>query len=146
MGLRFFLAGIMQGSLRENSLHDQDYRGRLRELLETAFVDADVYDPLADHSDSIDYDNATGREVFMAHNVMCRDVDVLIAFIPQASMGTAIEMWEAYRHNRVVVTISPLENNWVVKFCSHKVYRDLEGFELALSNGELAEIIKQLSS
>jgi hypothetical protein len=145
MGLRFFLAGIMQGSLQENSMHDQDYRGQLRVLLESSFADADVYDPLAGHNSSVDYDDATGREVFTNHNLMCREVDVVIAFIPQASMGTAIEMWEAFRHNRVVVTISPLANNWVVKFCSHKVYQDLKSFEAAVENGELAEVIERFS-
>ena len=36
--------------------------------------------------------------MFERHNDMCREVDVVIAFVPEASMGTAIEMWEAYQH------------------------------------------------
>jgi hypothetical protein len=68
---------------------------------------------------------------------MCREVDVVIAFVPEASMGTAIEMWEAYQHGRMVVTISPLVHNWVIRFCSHRVFRDLESFEAALESGQL---------
>jgi hypothetical protein len=104
--MRFFLAGIMQGSLTEAALHGQEYRSHLKRLIEAHFPEAEVYDPLAEHAGSIDYDDARGREVFFGHNLMCREVDVLIAFVPEASMGTAIEMWEAYQHGAAVVAIS----------------------------------------
>ena len=45
--------------------------------------------------------------MFFRHNRMCREIDVLLAFVPEASMGTAIEMWEAYQHGAAVITISP---------------------------------------
>jgi len=139
--MRIFLAGIMQGSYAEAVVHDQDYRRHIRELLAAHFPDAEVYDPFAGHSNSIEYDAATGREVFFRHNEMCRGVDVLLAFVPEASMGTAIEMWEAYRHGAAVITIGPLEHNWAVKFLSHALYADVQAFEAALERGEVARII-----
>ncbi len=142
--MEFFLAGIMQGSLTEAAIHDQDYRARIKGLVETHFPGARVYDPLADHSDSIRYDEATGRRVFFDHNAMCRGVDVLLAFLPQASMGTAIEMWEAYRSGVAVIAISPMEHNWVVKFLSHEIYPDVDRFEAALRTGRLAERIAEI--
>ena len=114
--MRFFLAGIMQGSHAAARCHDQDYRAHIARLIETHFPDADVYDPHAKHSTSLDYTHETGREVFFRHNFLCREVDVLVAFVPEASMGTAIEMWEAYQHRAAVITISPLKHNWAVKF------------------------------
>ena len=136
--MRFFLAGIMQGSHRDTVLHAQDYRARLRSLLEDCFPGAEVYDPLSDHSNSLEYDDETGRQVFYRHNRLCREVDVVVAFVPEASMGTAIEMWEAHEHGRgVVITISPLEHNWAVRFCSHVVYPDFAAFEAAAISGEL---------
>ncbi len=135
--MRFFLAGIMQGSHVDDVLHHQGYRARLKRLLADHFPAAEVYDPLADHQDSLGYDDVRGREVFERHNAMCRTVDVVIAFVPEASMGTAIEMWEAHRHGRFVVAVSPLVHNWVVRFCSHRVYPDLEAFETALTSGHL---------
>jgi hypothetical protein len=135
--MRFFLAGIMQGSHLGEVLHHQGYRARVKQLLVDHFPDANVYDPLADHQNSLDYDDVQGRAVFEHHNAMCREVDVVIAFVPEASMGTAIEMWEAYRHGRIVVAISPLVHNWVIRFCSHRVFRDLELFEAALVTGDL---------
>jgi len=134
--MRIFLAGIMQGSHLGAVLHQQDYRGRLRELLAHHFPQAEIYDPLADHSDSLDYDADRGRQTFYHHNRMCREVDLVVAFVPEASMGTAIEMWEAYRHGRRVVTISPLAHNWAIRYCSDAIYPDFESFASALTDGE----------
>jgi hypothetical protein len=142
--MKFFLAGIMQGSHCEAILHDQDYRSRLKRLLAEHFPGAEIYDPLADHGDSIDYDDALGREVFFRHNRMCGNgVDVVLAFVPEASMGTAIEMWEAHRNGRAVIAISPMIHNWSIKFCSHAVYRDLPAFEAAVHSGQLARCIAE---
>jgi len=142
--MRIFLAGIMQGSLAHAAVHDQDYRRHLKALLAAHLPDAHVYDPLADHADSIAYDDALGREVFLRHNEMCRDVDVLLAFLPEASMGTAIEMWEAYQNGAAVIAISPLAVNWVVRFLSHVVYADLGAFEADLCSGQLAQRIAEI--
>jgi hypothetical protein len=139
--MRFFLAGIMQGSHLAAVLHDQHYRSDVGELVARYFPDAEIYDPLADHANSLDYDETRGRDVFLRHNRLCGEVDVVIAFVPQASMGTAIEMWEAHRHGRVVLTISPLAHNWAVRFLSDAVYPDLEAFEAALASGEAARAI-----
>lgn len=136
--MRIFLAGIMQGSHTANVLHDQQYRDKLRDLLSQYFPGAEIYDPLADHRQSLHYDEATAREVFYRHNRMCRQVDLLVAYVPEASMGTAIEMWEAHEHGRgLVVAISPLRHNWAVRFCSHLVYADLEQLQQALREGEI---------
>jgi hypothetical protein len=140
--MRFFLAGIMQGSHAEALLHDQEYRTRIKQLLETHFRQAEVYDPRANHAESLGYDDVTGRCVFFRHNRMCREVDVLLAFVPEASMGTAIEMWEAYQHGAAVITVSPLKHNWAVKFLSHAVYADMEEFEIALERGDVARCIQ----
>jgi len=143
--LTFFIAGIMQGSFHEMALHDQSYRVELAKRLGGHFPDCRVYDPLAHHANSVNYDDAQGRETFLTHNRMCgSEVDVLIAFVPEASMGTAIEMWEAWRNKAVVLTISPMQVNWTVRFLSHAVYPDLPAFFAALDSGEIAAIIDSL--
>ncbi|MBP87457.1 MAG: hypothetical protein CMJ64_12155 [Planctomycetaceae bacterium] len=143
--MRFFIAGIMQGSRRDLGLHEQDYRARLCQLIETHVPNADVYDPLAEHHESVEYDDDKGREVFYYHNRLCREVDVVVAFVPEASMGTAIEMWEAHEHGRgVVIAITPLAHNWAVKFCSHLVYANFDRFETELASGELLGTIENL--
>lgn len=133
---RVFLAGVMQGSHQEAVLHGQEYRQELVQLLKRHFPTAEVYDPLAGHRQSLGYDDARGREVFLAHNAMCAEADLLIAYLPTASMGTAIEMWEAFRHGGMVVSISAMEHNWAIKFLSHARYTDIEEFAGALARGE----------
>lgn len=140
--MRFFLAGIMQGSHVGSVLHNQSYRARIQQLLKAHFPLAEIYDPLADHAGSLEYDDQTGRDVFFHHNRLCGTVDVVLAFVPEASMGTAIEMWEAHRHGRLVITISPLKHNWAVKFLSHAVFADLEEFEAAFRGGDVARIVQ----
>jgi len=144
--MRFFLAGIMQGSHLGAVLHNQDYRARVKELLSRHFPGSDVYDPLTDHGNSLDYDDATGRAVFLHHNQLCRQVDVVLAFVPEASMGTAIEMWEAFQHGRAVIAISPLKHNWAVKFLSHQLYADIDEFEAALTGGSLARRLAEVQA
>jgi hypothetical protein len=141
--MRFFLAGIMQGSLRDAALHSQSYRAEVARLVAGAFPEAAIYDPLAEHATSLDYDDATGRAVFFHHNALCREVDVVVAFVPEASMGTAIEMWEAHRHGRVVIAISPLAHNWAIKFLSHAVYPDVATFATALADGTVRRVIER---
>jgi hypothetical protein len=59
-------------------------------------------------------------------------------------MGTAIEMWEAYQHGAAVITISPLEHNWAVKFLSHELYAGVDVFQAALESGRLPERIAEI--
>jgi len=144
--MQLFLAGIMQGSHLAAVIHNQDYRRRLRALLEAYLPGAEIYDPLAGHQNSLAYDDELGRRVFMHHNALCGQVDVVLAFVPQASMGTAVEMWEARRHGRIVLTVSPLEHNWTVKYLSHRVYPDVETFEAELASGRVGRLIEELQS
>ena len=142
--MQFFLAGIMQGSHLGPVIHNQDYRARIKNLLAEYFPGAEIYDPLADHGNSLDYDDQRGREVFFHHNQLSGQVDVLLAFVPEASMGTAIEMWQAYRQGRAVITISPLVLNWTVRFLSHVVYPTVEDFESAVTSGSLRRRLDEI--
>lgn len=144
--MRIFLAGIMQGSHRAAEMHDQDYRQRLKGLLLTHLPDCHVYDPLADHRQSLGYDESKGRATFFTHNHLCREVDAVVAVVPEASMGTAIEMWECHQAGGAVITISPLAHNWAVRFLSHALYPDEATFETALAAGEIAELIRSLTA
>jgi hypothetical protein len=139
--MRVFLAGIMQGSHVAALVHDQTYRETLRDMVQSHWPEAEVYDPFANHATSVGYDLRRAREVFMGHVEMCRQFDLLVAYVPEASMGTAIEMWEACRHARAVVTITPLVHNWVVQITSRAVYRDHEAFAHAVRSGEIDRLL-----
>ncbi len=142
--MRFFLAGIMQGSHLAATIHNQDYRQHIKLLLAEHFPGAEVYDPLADHADSLNYDDQRARSVFLHHIGLCTEVDVVLAFVPEASMGTAVEIWEAFRHGKAVIVVSPLKHNWALKFLSNTIYGDLAELEAALASGELAARLRQI--
>ena len=140
--LTFFLAGIIQGSLPD-AIHDQDYRAEIGRMVRRHFPDASVFDPFADHPDSLAYDPERGRAVFFDLMDRARESDVVIAFVPEASMGTAIEMWRAHRAGRVVVAVSPLAENWVVRFTTDRVVPDVAGLERLFASGELAALLAE---
>ena len=140
--MRVFIAGIMQGSIVEKSLHGQDYREEIRAIVQRALPDAEIYDPRGAHKNSLNYSLESGKETFLRHNRMCaEEVDLLIAYLPEASMGTAIEMWEAWKNGAFVISISPMTRNWAVKFLSQKIYPDLAAFTEAAQSGELSKIL-----
>ena len=144
--MRFFLAGIMQGSHLAATIHNQDYRQHIKQLLAAHFPGVEVYDPLADHANSLSYDDERARTVFLHHIGLCTQVDVVLAFVPEASMGTAVEIWEAFRHGRIVVVVSPLKHNWALKFLSHAMYGSLQELEDALASGELAARLRKIAA
>ncbi len=60
---------------------------------------------------------------------MCEASDCMIAFLPEASMGTAVEMWECNKKGVPVWSITPMKQNWVVKFLSTEIFESLDEFE-----------------
>lgn len=142
MKLKFFIAGIMQGSKTEEALHCQSYRDELKIALHKEFPDSDIFDPRTGNEQSLFYELSIGKSVFMKHNRMCgTEIDVLVAYIPEASMGTAIEIWEAWKNGAVILIITPLVSNWVVKFLNDAVYPDVSTFLKALEAGEIKKLI-----
>jgi len=133
--LRFFIAGIMQGSRRGKGICDQSYRGRIRAAIRAHFPDAEIIDPLELHPESPSYGAEKARRTFFEMIDEVLRADFLVAYLPEASMGTAVEMWQAYKAGIPIVTISPMASNWVVRFLSKRVLPDLDSFEEFVSEG-----------
>lgn len=142
-GYSCFIAGIIQGSIAEHGVHAQDYRAAIREILETHLEGARVYCPFENHPRSIEYDDATASRVFFDHAAMAEETDLLVTYVPEASMGTAVEMYAAHRAGRAVLTISPLSENWTVKFLSNRLFGDLEAFREFAASGGLKEFLNE---
>ena len=136
--MKIFLSGIIQGSRRGKDIHRQDYRDALKDLLRRYAPRADVVCPIDLHPNSVDYDETLARATFDELVDLATQVDIVVAYLPEASMGTAIEMWEAHRRGVPVLTISPLTENWVVKLASTQVFTDVPQFEAFLAAGGLA--------
>jgi hypothetical protein len=125
----FFLAGIIQGSNPGKVLHSQDYRGQIKSTLRRYFPDAKIFDPIEKHPDSVNYDYRTAELVFLGYIKLATECDYVVAYLPEASMGTAVEMWECYKKGVPIWTISPLKDNWSVKFLSKRIFKSLDEFE-----------------
>ncbi len=131
-----FIAGIIQGSKKGKVLHNQDYRKDLKRILNRYFPKARIIDPVAVHPESAYYTFETGKKVFHKSIKQALASDLVIAYLPEASMGTAIEMWECHKRKIPVWTISPLKENWVVKFLSKKVFSSTKELESYLRKGQ----------
>ncbi len=139
--MKIFLAGIVQGSKTENQKHDQGYRERIKKALTENLAGCEVYCPIESHPNSLDYEAREGRTTFFEHTAMAADADCVVAYCPEASMGTAVEMWEAYNNGHPVLAISPMGSNWTVKFLADKVFATLEEFEAFAATDDLRELI-----
>ncbi len=139
--LRFFIAGIIQGSLPD-AIHPQDYRDKIRDLLHKTFPGSEVFNPVEEYPDSISYDSSRASAAFFDLMDRAGQTDVLIAFVPEASMGTAIEIWNAHHAGSYVLCVSGLTLNWVVQFLSDRVVPDLASFEELVVQGVLATEIR----
>jgi hypothetical protein len=139
--MRVFLAGIMQGSLVEPKIVDQRWREAIKASLARHVPDADVYCHFEAHPESVGYDYPRIIQTLHDGFRKAAECDVLVAYLPSASMGTAIEMYEAARGGAVVLTISPLAANWVVLACSDMVFPGAEAFDEFLKSGQLSELL-----
>lgn len=138
--MNVFLAGIIQGSHVEEKIHSQDWRMLIVTAIERQLPEADVYCHYNVHPNSITYEMPEIRKTFKDGVRRAQNCDLLVAWLPSASMGTAVEMYEAFRSGAVVLTISPMAANWVVKLYSHKIFPGIEGFENYLASGQFQKL------
>ena len=106
------------------------------------YPEVEVFCPFELHPNSVNYDEAMGRQTLLDEAAQAAAADALIAYVPEASMGTAIEMWQAYQAGKPVWTISPLSANWVIRFLSTRVFPDLDAFLQFVRSGGLDDLIK----
>jgi len=141
--MRVFICGIIQGSHTGRGIHAQTYRKRLGQAINKHYPRAEIYCPVDLHPESPSYDDDRAFEVFEESLEAARKSHLLIAYVPEASMGSAIEMWEAKKAGVRVISISTLAHNWVVKYVSDRLVSTLEEFERLLASGDLDEYFRE---
>lgn len=132
---RFFLAGVMQASRLDHLIESQDYRTLISEKLRQHVPNVEIIDPFDTDPDSVNYTEETARRTFLTNTRKTETVDVLIAYLPVASMGTAMEMWHAFEAGAYIISVSPMQYNWGIRFTSDEIYPDLDGLLEAIENG-----------
>ena len=64
----------------------------------------------------------------------------MIAYLPHASLGTAIEIWECYKLGIPVWTVTGMKTNWVVRFCSEKIFDDIDALSRHLQDFRITSV------
>ncbi len=139
--MRVFVAGIMTGSNRAVEVVDQGYRSEVARILERFVPGVEILDPWELHPESVSYDEETAKDALVEMIEIAGDCDLVVAYLPEASMGTAVEMYSAAEKGVPVVAISPMTENWTVKFLSRRVFPDLEEFEAFVALGGLEGLL-----
>jgi len=138
--MRVFIGGLMQGSMQGRGVSDQGYRRAITRVMRARHPEAEIVDPQALFPDSMDYDDDRARQVFFGMVEEAARSDVVIAYLPEASMGTALEMVRAYDAGTPVISISPMTENWFIRFLSRRVFSTLEAFGDWVEAGGLEEV------
>jgi hypothetical protein len=141
--VKVFIAGIMQGSRLDRFIDKQDYRRIIAQAIQDHDASASIIDPNELHPHGVDYGDAEAKATLLEMAELAAQADLLVAYAPRASMGTAIEMWQAFRARVPIVTVSPLEANWVVKHLSDVVLPDLSTFRSWVADGGLPRLLSR---
>ncbi|MCA9954673.1 MAG: MoaD/ThiS family protein [Ardenticatenaceae bacterium] len=140
--LRVFLAGVMQANRQDTLMESQDYRLQLSDALRRLIPDVQLIDPWAENPGSLDYDDDQARHTFVTMTNKASEADLLIAYLPLPSMGTAMEMWQAFQNNTYIIAITPFVHHWAIRFTANDILPDMDSLMMWLENGRfLQEIV-----
>ena len=142
--MRLFIGGIMQGSKCEMGVHNQDYREQIAAIVRRYHPQVQIVDPFQLYPDSVNYARERAVETFLASLDEAASADIMVAYLPEASMGTALEIWRAFEAGKPVFAISPLANNWMLWATTAHIFKDVETFAAFVAAGGLAPYVKTL--
>jgi hypothetical protein len=138
--LKIFLSGIISGSLTGKEIHQQTYRDELRAILRECAPAATILCPWDMHPDAVNFGPEMARAALVAEIEAAASSDLIVAYIPQASMGTAIEIWEAHKRGVPILVITTLVHNWVVLLTARQTFPTIDDFAAFARSGGLDTI------
>ena len=138
--MHVFIAGVMQADRRDNQIESQDYRARIAGALQAAVPNVKITDPFALNPNSVYYGEEQARNTFLTMTKKAGEADLLIAYLPQVSMGTAMEMWEAYQAGVYIIAVTPHIHHWAIRFTANEILPDLDSLLETIQNGRFAHI------
>jgi hypothetical protein len=140
--MHVFIAGVMQGARLDEQINDQGYRVRISEALQTHLPNIHIIDPWALNPGSVNYDEARARRTFLDMTSLAGEADLLIAYLPTVSMGTAMEMWQAFQSKTYIVAVTPHVHQWAIRFTADEVLPDLESLIAKIQDGHFSRVIR----
>ncbi|MEI8191647.1 MAG: hypothetical protein WCI75_18185, partial [candidate division NC10 bacterium] len=130
------------GSIAQAQIHDQGWREPIKTALGRFLPEAEVYCHYSRHPDSITYGLPEIKKTLQDGIEKAAQSELVVAYVPGASMGTALEIYEAARAGAAVVSISPLCANWVLRAYSDVILPDVPSFERFLASGGLMRLLE----
>ena len=143
--MKIYISGVMQGSKKGKGIQEQGYRQVISEAIKIHNPDAEIYDPFSVFPNSVEFDDQKAKQTLFAMAEEAASSDFVVAYLPEASMGTALEMMRAYDNGKTIVSISTLEKNWFIRAVSKKMFISLEDFCAWVQQTNLAELISEAS-
>ena len=141
--MKIYISGVMQGSIKGDGIQEQGYRPIITEGIKVLHPEAEIFDPRAAFPDSPSFDDDRAKQALFFMADEAASSDVVIAYLPEASMGTALEMIRAYDNGKLVITITSLEKNWFIKGVSAKIFHSLDEFGSWIQQTDLYELIRR---
>lgn len=139
--MKIYLSGVMQGSIKGHGIQEQGYRQIITDAIRVLHPEAEIFDPFAAFPNSVEFDDAQAKEVLFFMADEAASSDIVIAYLPEASMGTGLEMIRAYDNGKAVISITSLEKNWFIKSVSEVVFSSLDDFCGWVRKTDLSELI-----
>jgi hypothetical protein len=139
--MKIFIAGVMQGSMTGHGIQGQGYRQVISEGIKIRHPHAEIVDPFSLFPDSPEYGDQRAKQVLFTMADEAASADILLAYLPEASMGTALEMIRAYDNGKTIISITTLEKNWFIRAVSTKILLSLEDFCAWIDQTDLADLI-----
>jgi len=133
----------MQGSKQEMVVHDQTYRDQIAAIVRRHHPDVEIVDPAKLHPDSTTYTRQRAVETFRDSLERAAAADALIAYLPEASMGTALEIWHAHEAGKPVFVISPLLSNWMLWATATRIFPAIDAFSAFVAGGHLNRYLQR---
>jgi hypothetical protein len=139
--MKIYISGVMQGSEKGLGIQGQAYRQVIVDALKISHPEAEIYDPFSLFPDSVTYDDQRARQTLFEMADEAAAATILIAYLPEASMGTALEMIRAYDNGKTVISITSLEKNWFIRAVSANIFPSLDDFCAWIAQTHLSELI-----
>lgn len=139
--MKVFISGVMQGSRQDHDVQTQDYRQLIAHKVLARHPDAHVVDPWALFPDAVNYTPQQAKQTLLKELELAASCDALIAYLPEASMGTSLEMWAAYQASVPIYCISNMTRNWVIQTLAAHVHPTLDGFLKFVEEGGLLQVL-----
>ena len=139
--MKIFISGVMQGSKKGPGMQEQGYRQVIADSIRTLHPNAEIYDPFTAFPDDGEYDDQRAKQTLFTAAEEAASADILIAYLPEASMGSALEMIRAHDNRKIIISISTMETNWFIRAVSWKIFISLDAFCEWIRQTHLAELM-----